>query len=241
LSEFGLWGGWPFEWGGGPSSAELTYDLLRSALGGGDGGELGPLDGLDDLRIQALAVTIDAVASQMEAASLESFTAHSSHMLDIHIEEFGLDPEGDDELSRARIYEIETEELESDLVRFVEALTEISPKLSLLTIPDVRFRETMFGRAHSPRSGGGAATNDTFFPAYSDRLVLWIRYELTIADGELTIPPRIRREVMSLVLDTMPAWIDVSLTVPYGSGSIFTFQCDGGPFGTSLLDQTPMG
>jgi len=228
VSEWGAWGRWPLEWGAAPSSAGLVYDALRSLLGGDDGGELGPVGGLDDARIFAYAVTIDAITSMPEAAAMQAFPAHASHLLDFLIEESGLDPEGDDEQSRAAL--VVLDELASDMQRFEVELAAISSKLAVVYYDDTTTRESRFGRDLSPRSE--ALRNECMFPAYSDRDVIWIVYTL---GTDTVIPPSVIRAVRKLISDVMPAHVDFTLT------TAGPFLCDGGPSGTSLLDQTQIG
>lgn len=214
---YGFGGGWPFEFGGGDSTAEEILVALRAALGNVPP----PEGGIDDLWRKGEAIVIDCANSLVEVAVAQAFPQLATYGLERWEELLGIIPSGYDEERRQRVVLLEATPPRADFPSLDEELAAISPKLSL--VPPTRDRERV--------GQFGMFFNDDRFlrcMAFSDAYVWRVQYEL---GTETEIPVAIRREVERVMQDRMDAWETYEL-VDDGAA----FYMDG--FNNSRMDQT---
>jgi hypothetical protein len=232
---WGLWGSWPFEWGGGPTEEESVYDALASALGGREGGVVTDQDTVEDLIRQAEAIVITAATSVVESAVMQAFPEHASYLLRAQAEAARVEAT-DDEATRAALIEKLHAQADADMPSLEGGLAAISDRLSVVYVTTATSRVAMQGRAFAPEVVPGlwspsGTPRDSAWPMYSDNDVIFIRYELAV--GEALIPRHIREAVSRLLTPVLPGWVDFEL------GVTGPFYCDG--FNGSLTDQTTLG
>jgi hypothetical protein len=220
----GYGSGYSFRYGGGADGVEQTVAALRAAMGNVPAAA----GGIDDLWRRARAIAIEAATVLVEHALVQSFPRMATTGIPIWEDELQLPGDGNDEQRRQAIAAATTSDVLADVPSLTEQLTKISAHLSVLPANRDTSRVMQLGRVfHDWGSSAGALRVGLF----ADESIWHVRYELQV--GELTIPTAVRTAVNDLMQDWLPATETYVLT---DTGSAFFM--DGGPDGTSHMDQT---
>jgi hypothetical protein len=224
MGSYGSGGGWPFEYGGGPSSAEKLHAALRSMMGNAPG----PEGGIEDLWRRSKARAIDLAASLVEHAVAQSFPQTATTGIPRWEVLLSLVGAGYDEERRQAIILELTRESRGDVPTIEDELQAFHPTLTVLAVPHAKSRVQQIGRIFE---AWGSANRPIPVGLFGDEALWRIRYGF--APGETLIPKRIVRGVDAIMQERMSAWETYQLT---DDGS--EFNMDGGLDGTSHMDQT---
>jgi hypothetical protein len=230
----------PFQLGGGTSDSEQVWAALRSAVGrrAGDA-PIEPEGGIADAWRWAKAKAIAAALSSSERAALQIFPAIAEDRLDMY-EAILLLPGADTLAERQEAAaNAWTSTFELDIPHVTAALQRIDPALSIDVVDPVRSVTTNFGQVFESHNGAtfgtgvAAGVKSAKLPNYATDFILLVRY--TLAAGQPRIPTETRAAVAKYLNAALPSWVDWTLYTATG------FLLDGGPDGTSLLDETAFG
>jgi hypothetical protein len=225
---------YPFEYGGGLSETEQTYQALRSAMGKGRG--VPPPEGgiLDDW-LWSKAEAIGPIDGLAESAIAQYFPHAASVTLPVWERLLGLDQGEDEQTRRDNATSEYTRKLAADWPTLLEELEAIDPAFSLETVDNQKSIDSYFGKTLAPRGGvpSYGLQPGSQWPGYSDHFVLHVLY--TLGGGQSVIPPLEQARAERLLNEVLPAWGDFAI---YTGGAVF--EMDGGLDGTSLMDSTAL-
>jgi hypothetical protein len=150
---YGLWGSFPFEYGGGPTDEETTYNALRSAVG--EGGSAANDDGIDGLLRRCRAIALAAGDAAVERAALQAFPQFATDHIPVYEEEYGIvPPEGATEQDRRlAIVAAYTAKVAENEVELAVGLAAIDSRLAPVAIPRAKAWYVQAGKAFEPQDG----------------------------------------------------------------------------------------
>lgn len=210
---FGSGNPFPLELGGGPSTHEQTYDLLKQAIGvGATAGE----DTIDADWRMAQARGLRA-AFNADRAINQGFPHLATDFIEVWEELFFLVP-GDlcDEDRRQQILDRLVRVIDASGPGVEDDLQEIDPLFEIVDVDSDTARTTEHGRAFEDYDTGdgdacGPAFNggrsSTEWPNYSTEFISVVKYGIT--PGQLTNEAKRRLARAKAVLcEVLPAWVD---------------------------------
>lgn len=221
----------PLQFGGGTTSIDDVYSMLRSAVG--KGGASVDDDSLESIWRQCKARVIAAVGGFDERAALQAFPNLASDLLPYYertlIDRRRSAGETDDE-RRARVTARWTDELGGNVAALETALQEIDSRFTIVAVTESDTTTTVFGRwledlaGTEPFNGGRSAT---LFPNYSTEFILTAL--LTLGGGGLDLAAqRSLAEGRDFLADNLPAHIGIQMAT----------DVDGFELGIDVLDYT---
>jgi hypothetical protein len=217
----------PLELGGGPSTSEQFYDILRQAIGTGAAADEGTIDA--DWRMAQARGMRAAFCS--DRAINQGFPDLLTDFIEVWEDMFFLEPRNlSDEERRQNIIDLWTRVIDASDPGIEADLQEIDPLFVTTNIDHTTARTTELGRAFEdddpydvdacgPQFNGGRTSTD--WPNYSTEFLSIINYGITV--GMLTQEAMRRIERAKTVLcESLPAWIDymISIGTPTGLGFI---------------------
>ncbi len=233
---YGVMNPYPFQYGDGPTPVEKNYRALRSAVGVGGAG---PVGGLEDAWRICKARAITAAMQPVEAAVMQAFPYKMTDHLSLWEGHLGIAQADTEEERRAAVAAAILAKVSADIPTIRAELQSIDPNADVESVAYANCTIVQFGKAFGPRPGAsgpaygsGISSGISFngWPNFSTDFILHVRYTLT---GSQTQIPAASRFALSRYLnDVLPSWVDYVIYV--GTG----FYLDGGPDGTSRLDQT---
>lgn len=241
----GVFNGLPFRVGGGKTLARRIYDELRKAVGEGGAGPAWSANprtmlGAEDFWRICKAKVLAAALRADERAMLQFFPAWATDALPFYEEALGLAEEPTTAQRQAAAAAAWTLQISADIPTLRDELFALSPKLSIEALAYAQATISMFGKQFGPRTGGppfgsgmSAGVQSSAWPNFASDFVLYVRY--TLGAGETKVPNDLRATVSRYLCERLPSFVDFQLS----TGS--PFYLDGGPDGTSLLDQTAFG
>lgn len=227
----------PAQIGGGPTDGELIHEGLRKSV---DPDAVGPYGGIEDLWRQCKATAIAAAHGVFERAALQAVPGLATDKLATYERVLYLPGADTDAERREEVAAAWSRVPAADIPSIRLELARISPQLDVVLLDPSLYVVVQFGKQLAPRVGGPpfgsgamAGKRSALFPNYSTAFVVFVRY--TLAAGETMIPLLVRDNVRRYLNETLSAWDswELSANAP--------FYLDGGPDGTSLLDQTAFG
>jgi hypothetical protein len=237
----------PLELGGDDTLAERIYEELRKAVGGNGagGGGAGPrwdedptsLAGVEDWWRWCKAEAIAAVLDADERAVLQFFPEWATDLIGTYEEALGVAEEDTLAGREAAITAAWTLALAADIPTIRSELAALDPAADVIFVSYAQATLVMFGKNFGPRTGGppygsGLTTgvNASRWPNFASDFVLHVKY--TLPSGVLSVPEQARAAIARYLNERLPSFVD--WTISTGT----PFYLDGGPDGTSLLDQT---
>lgn len=231
MGGIGWHNGLPFRVGGGETDEELVYVALRRSLG--EKGP-GPVDGLEDRWRQCKAIAIATSAAADERAVLQAFPGYATDHLVRWEGELGVDYGGaTDTERREAVADAVVAELLADVPSLEAGLQAIDARAHVALLAFAAATIVYFGKqfasrlAGAPPFGGMQAAG---WPNFASDFVLFVHW--TLGPGETTVPELARQEIADYLNRVLPAHVDWQIHTSTG------FLLDGGPDGTSRLDQT---
>lgn len=226
----GGWGGknpWPFEWGGGETEYERTWQALRSAVGLRGAG---PVDGLEDSWRQSKAAGLLLATTVYERAVLQAFPQVATDHIPVYESILGLSSSGSDEERRLAIVARWVQKLGAVWPELRAAVKKVDANLDLLVPTFSKSIVAQHGRWLKP-SGGTPTFHATLgasqYPNLSEHFVVTVQWG-GLASG---VPPSDKLQALvDLLNERLPSWVDWRVI----NGTCFFL--DG--FGGSLLDLT---
>lgn len=213
---FGWHNPWPFEWGGGPTRVERTYEAMKRAVG--EGGYAKNEDGIEGLWRAVRADAIAAINSSAERAITQAFPNLATDHIPVYEEQFRITPASGetDEQRRQAITEAYTRRVESDHPTLLLALQRIDPRF---TVPDVP-RETSvvveLGKAFQPLSGTpafGGGRRSTAFPNYASEYIVPVVLDLSATPTPTAAEQLVLLKAKRYLNEVLSSWMHYAVGV----------------------------
>jgi hypothetical protein len=218
MGGFGWHNPWPFEWGGGPTEFESTYEAWRKTLG-----TLPAKDdsGIDGLWRRCRAEIVAIAASMAERAVLQAFPQVATDHLPPWEEYLGIVPSGSatEEERRRNVC----------LAYTRRALADGPDLLAQLKAIDARFWVDNLSHHMATTTIAGDAF-DSGWPNFASEFVLPVRMDTTAR-----VPTEAERLAMlrakDLLNEALPAWVDFQIATSQ------EFYLDSSPLDFTMLTE----
>jgi hypothetical protein len=215
----GYGGGFPFEYGGGPTEDEIIYEAMKRAVG--VGGYAPNEDGIDGLWRWARASAIASINTFAERAVLQFFPQTMTDHLPLAEDYLGIiPPEGaTDEQRRAEVRAKLTEQFLSDGPDLLVALRQIDPRFVFDDPPHEQTATTYLGKAFEPQDGSPTygPRRSTGWPNYSTDFWVIVRLPL---DPDNPVPTAVDDVVLGrarrMLNVLLPSWVDFKIVTSTG-------------------------
>lgn len=212
---YGWQGGWPLQWGGGPSAIEIARETLFANVGVGHAAKA---DGVDWRWREAKAGTYAALASLMEQAVAQHQPATATAALEFWRECYdvpnGLDDQQAREICSTRFsHEFNPAACPSVL----ERLQEIDPRFSIIVRDDADEVVT-YPAARAFQDYEGAVPfnfpdgrDHSLAPMYSTRAIWFIHLDTDFPEDG-TVERVAVEDATAFLQEEIPAWCDFQIT-----------------------------
>jgi hypothetical protein len=207
---YGWQGGWPLQWGGGPSQIEKINAALFASVGRGHAAEQ---DGIEWLWRQSRAAALASISLMAERAVAQHDPALATDALPYYRELFALPDSLGDQLAREAADDRYHTQPAVDVPSVVAKLQRIDSRFSIVERPWSASATTINGRAFEDWDQAlpyGIGRGDTVAPNYSNALDLVVLFDITDAPtGPLEAAAlSAARDYLD---DVLPSWVDYSI------------------------------
>lgn len=234
------------------SSAQDIHADLRAAVGERSAGNsmAGPEGGLEDLEARAVSRALASGATFFDRYAVQAIPHKMSLALGAWEKVLAVFSKPTDPDRRAQIAQRFALNIDAAMPALKAGLKAISPNFDIAYLPweyvsfvmhGSRDFEGLPGTGAAPYAVGQAAgRKSTRWPSgHTDDMTVWVKYKVVPPASEI---PRDHLDAAAAFLNsTLPADEGFSIANSADGPDGFGFYLDGGPDGTSLMDQTSFG
>ena len=225
---FGWHNPWPFEWGGGETQVERTYEMLKKSVG--EGGYAKNEDGIEGLWRAVRAEALASIAAMSERAILQAFPYLATDHIPVYEAQFritALSGQSDEERRRA-ITEAYTRHVATYHPSLVQSLHRIDPRFSVPDVPHETSVVVELGKAWQPESGPpffGGGRKSTAFPNYATEYIVPVVLDLSATPNPSAAEQLVVLRAKRFLNEVLASWMSYEFSFG-GTGGFILDQSE---------------
>jgi hypothetical protein len=219
MTWYGWKGGWPLQWGGGPTDIELINEGLRSSVGKG---HMADSDGIEWRWRECRALGLSLVMTMAERGLNQFDPGKATDALSFYRELFRLPSNMADQSAREAADLLYHKKPELDVPSILDELRRIDQRFSILERPWAETTTTMHGRAfedwdrENPFALFPNQRGDSYVPNYSNAFDLVVLFDTGTDPPVGNIENAALTAARAYLDDALPSWMNYTIAGSVG-------------------------